>query len=87
MLKYTKTSGKVPMKVDGSQCTVCMVCQMVCALKFTGNTFNPSESAIQLKRTDQGTCEIEFAEKCDDCGLCARYCSYGSLIREKQREA
>ena len=71
------------MMVDGTQCTVCMVCQMVCALKFTGNTFNPSESAIQLKRTDQGTCEIEFAEKCDDCGLCARYCSYGSLVYKK----
>lgn len=83
MLKYRKTSRKFPLAVDGTKCTVCMVCQMVCALKFTGNTFKLSEAAIQLRRTEQGTCEIEFTEKCDDCGLCSRYCSYGSLVREK----
>jgi len=72
----------LPIVVDGSKCTVCMVCQMICSLKFTGNAFNLSEAAIRLKRTDQGTCEIEFTEKCDHCGLCARYCSYEALSRE-----
>lgn len=83
MLKYRKNSEKSSLAVDGAKCTICMVCQMVCALKFTGDTFNLSEAAIRLRRTDQGTCEIEFTEKCDDCGLCARYCSYDSLVREK----
>jgi len=71
----------LPIVVDGTKCTVCMVCQMICSFKFTGNAFNLSEAAIKLKRTEQGTCEIEFTEKCDHCGLCARYCSYGALSR------
>ncbi len=71
----------LPIVVDGTKCTVCMVCQMICSFKFTGNAFNLSEAAIRLKRTEQGTCEIEFTEKCDHCGLCARYCSYGALSR------
>jgi NADPH-dependent glutamate synthase beta subunit-like oxidoreductase len=71
----------LPIMVDGTMCTVCMVCQMICALKFTGNSFNVSEAAIRLKRTEQGTCEAEFTEKCDNCGLCARYCSYKALSR------
>lgn len=71
----------LPIAADGANCTVCMVCQMICAYKFTRNSFNVTESAIQLKRTAQGTCEAEFTDKCDNCGLCARYCSYGSLVR------
>jgi NADPH-dependent glutamate synthase beta subunit-like oxidoreductase len=71
----------LPIVVDGTKCTVCMVCQMICSFKFTGNAFNLSEAAIKLKRTEQGTCEIEFTEKCDHCGLCARYCSYEALSR------
>lgn len=70
-----------PIVADGTMCAVCMVCQMVCALKFTGNSFNPNEAAIKLKRTEQGTSEAEFTHKCDNCGLCARYCSYGALTR------
>lgn len=70
-----------PIVADGTMCTVCMVCQMICALKFTGNSFNPTEAAIKLKRTEQGTCEAEFTYKCDNCGLCARYCSYEALSR------
>lgn len=71
----------LPIEADGANCTVCMVCQMVCAYKFTRNSFNVIESAIQLKRTPQGTCEAEFTDQCDNCGLCARYCSYEALIR------
>lgn len=71
----------LPIVVDGTKCTVCMVCQMICSFKFTGNAFNLFEAAIKLKRTEQGTCEIEFTEKCDHCGLCARYCSYEALSR------
>ena len=71
----------LPIVVDGTKCTVCMVCQMICSFKFTGNAFNLFEAAIKLKRTEQGTCEIEFTEKCDHCGLCSRYCSYEALSR------
>ncbi len=71
----------LPIEVDGSNCTVCMVCQMVCAFEYTGNSFNVSQSAIHLKRTPQGTCDITFTDKCDNCGLCARYCSYEALTR------
>jgi len=71
----------LPIEVDGSNCTVCMVCQMVCAFEYTGNSFNVLEAAIKLKRTAQGTCDAEFTDKCDNCGLCARYCSYEALTR------
>jgi NADPH-dependent glutamate synthase beta subunit-like oxidoreductase len=71
-----------PILADGTICTVCMICQMICALKFTGNSFNLTEAAIKLKRTEQGTCEAEFTDKCDNCGFCARYCSYGALARD-----
>jgi len=69
----------LPIEVDGTRCTVCMICQMICALKFTGNSFDLAKAAIKLSRTDSGTCEIEFTDKCDHCALCARYCSYGAL--------
>ena len=71
----------LPIGVDGENCTVCMVCQMICAFKFTGNSFNALESAIELKRTPLGTCEATFTDQCDNCGLCARYCAYGALWR------
>ncbi|OIN94944.1 MAG: hypothetical protein AUJ48_04180 [Deltaproteobacteria bacterium CG1_02_45_11] len=71
----------LPIEANGANCTVCLVCQMVCAFKFTGNSFNVSEAAIKLKRTAQGTCDAEFTDKCDDCGLCVRYCSYEALTR------
>ena len=72
----------LPMEVDGANCAVCLVCQMICAYKFTGNSFNVFDAAIKLKRTAQGTCEVEFTDKCDNCGLCARYCSYEALSRD-----
>jgi len=75
----------LPIVADGTKCTVCMVCQMICSFRFSGNSFNLSEAAIKLKRTEQGTCEIEFTDKCDHCGLCARYCSYGSLTQSSVR--
>ncbi len=71
----------LPIEVDGSNCTVCMVCQMVCAFEHTGNSFNILQAEIQLKRNPQGTCDIIFTDQCDNCGLCARYCSYEALSR------
>ena len=65
--------------VNETMCTVCMLCQLACALRLTGNSFNLLEAAIKLKRTDKGTCEIEFTDKCDNCTLCTKYCSYGAL--------
>jgi ferredoxin len=48
-------------------------------------TFNPAKAAIEVRRRVQSAEEyqISFTDRCDNCGICVRYCSYGALTREK----
>ena len=70
---------------DPERCAGCLMCQMRCSYRFT-QAFNPSKSRIEiLRQPGKGKREfrIDFREDCDQCGLCAKHCTYGALSRRE----
>ena len=82
-------SKKWQMKANPSECRICNICQMVCSLK-QDKTFNPNKSYIGISSNIKPSGELDvgiyFSDECDSCGLCAKYCVYGALSREKLPE-
>ena len=72
---------------DAAQCAGCLTCMLRCSFRFEG-TFNLSASRVKVKRlvNQPAEFEITFTKECDGCGLCAKYCPYGALIRLKAGE-
>ncbi len=72
-----------PIQVIGARCTGCLICELRCSLRFE-KAFNPSAAAIAIRRTARPAAEysIAFTERCDNCGICARYCVYGALVQQ-----
>ena len=73
-----------PISVDASKCAGCLICELRCSLRFE-KAFNPARAAIMIRRRVQSVneYEISFSDRCDNCGICARYCSYGALSQEQ----
>ena len=73
----------LPMVASPADCRVCLMCQLVCSLTHEG-VLDPSKAYIEISsvvRPDGGLdIGISFTDKCDSCGLCARYCVYGALL-------
>ena len=80
----------LPIVVDAANCRKCYVCQLVCSLRFEG-AFATSKAAIRVipdaAANGETAMRISFTEKCDGCGLCARYCPFGALTRGSQGAA
>ncbi len=78
--------NKWKMAANPAECRLCYTCQMVCSLK-QDKTFNPSKAYIEISSVVKPSGELDigvsFTDKCDNCGLCAKYCGYGALSREK----
>ena len=76
-----------PIVVSADNCTGCLICEMRCSLRFE-KEFNVSKAAIKIRRLVGSDTEyaITFTDKCDNCGICARFCPYGAL-RWKRKEA
>lgn len=74
-----------PIRVDESRCSGCLICELRCSLRFE-RAVNPSRSAIRVMRLvdKDREYEIAFTEKCDNCGICARFCPYGALAQERE---
>lgn len=68
-------------KVLAERCTGCLICELRCALRFEGS-FLLSASAIQVRRTGDRIYKITITDRCDNCGICARYCMYSALVVE-----
>jgi len=82
-----KKKGR-PIIADSSKCAGCLICELRCSLRFE-KEFNPSKAAIKIRRLvgEENEYEISFTEKCDNCGICARYCPYEALSQEKKAAA
>lgn len=74
-----------PVKTNVAKCTGCLICELRCSLRFE-KAFNPSKAAIHHYRvmSVDHEFEISFEGRCDNCGICARYCPYGALAQEKK---
>lgn len=74
-----------PIKVYPAKCAGCLICELRCSFRFE-RAFNPIRAAIKVARSNrEGEFSILFTEKCDNCGICARFCPYGALIQERKR--
>ncbi|MFZ4437805.1 MAG: FAD-dependent oxidoreductase, partial [Syntrophales bacterium] len=79
----------LPIVVEETKCASCFICQLVCSLRFEG-AFDTSKAAIRIlpiiKSDGDASIRISFDDKCDDCGLCVRYCPFGALSRNHSKE-
>ena len=75
-----------PIKVNPSKCAGCLICELRCSFRFE-RAFNPSQAAIKVmsSENDEGGFIILFTQKCDNCGICARFCPYGALTQERKK--
>lgn len=73
--------------VDPAKCTGCRICQLRCSLRLE-KAFSLSRARISIQRLVNQDTEysISFTNECDACGICARYCPYGALVRQDVRE-
>lgn len=83
-LTYKSVKGRRILAND-EKCNGCLMCQFRCSDRFE-KTFNISNAAIKVDRFAKGATDlfIYFTDKCDACGICARYCPYDALtwVRE-----
>lgn len=84
-MTQTKRKGP-PIRVDAARCTGCLICELRCSLRFE-KAFSPAKAAIRVRRLvgAEDEYQISFTERCDNCGICARYCPYGALVQEKRQ--
>ena len=82
-----RSQDKPVIVVDQTKCRRCLICQLVCSLRYH-QALNPAKARIQIglpaRNVDECTTEITFTDECNDCGLCAVYCVYGALKRQKK---
>ena len=73
-------------RADATKCVGCLICELRCSLRFE-KAFNPARAALRIRRLvgAENEYEISFSDRCDNCGICVRYCSYGALTQEKSR--
>jgi len=68
------------------ECQLCSMCQLVCTLKLE-KAFNPAKARIKvtpiIRPSGELDVSISFNDDCDSCGICAKYCFYGALTRQK----
>ena len=77
-----------PITVNAASCTGCLICELRCSLRFE-KAFNPSKAQIIIRRLvgADNEYEISFTDRCDNCGICVRYCPYGALIQKRKKQA
>jgi len=64
-------------------CTGCLLCAMRCSLAYLG-MINPLKARLIIRRRISGSPGIIFTDECNDCGLCAKTCTYGALAVERK---
>jgi ferredoxin len=75
-----------PIYLHADRCSGCLRCALACSFFTTPErAFNLSASKIVvLPGWEQGPYEVSFAEDCNGCGICIRYCAFGVLSRSPQ---
>jgi ferredoxin len=63
--------------VHPERCKTCGICMLQCSFAKE-KKFSPSDSRI-IVGWEGYEPSINFREDCDECGICARFCVYGTL--------
>lgn len=71
----------LPIRIEADMCVGCLTCSLLCSFVHEGR-FNPAAAHVEVKQFYESPNEIIFSARCDDCGVCALYCPYGTLRRE-----
>ncbi|TEB04519.1 4Fe-4S binding domain protein [Pelotomaculum schinkii] len=75
---------KWKINIHEEHCTGCLICQMICSLANDG-CFYPSHSLIKVQNDENDAhFRIELDNNCNNCGLCASYCTSKALLNEKR---
>jgi len=70
------------MVAEWTKCRGCQSCQLICSFR-RARVFNPTKAALVVKRLGGDTeFGVYFTPRCDNCGVCVRYCLYGALSRD-----
>ena len=74
----------LPIIADSTKCAGCLICELRCSFR-RDHAFNLSRALIRVRRQVKGETEwlVSFTDECDACGICARYCPYDALARQK----
>jgi len=66
-------------------CTGCRICQMICSWANEGE-FHPAKSLIEIEGKNElgAHFSIRYDHNCNNCGLCATYCTSKALVKEKR---
>jgi len=75
-------ANRVVLETDGSKCTGCQSCQLICSITHAA-IFTPSAARVRIWTKEP---RITFEPECTRCGLCARYCLYGALTAVEEEE-
>ncbi|MFH1003027.1 MAG: FAD-dependent oxidoreductase [Chloroflexota bacterium] len=76
----------LPIYVDTGKCVGCVSCELICSLT-KADRFARNQSHIHIDKIRGGAdYGISFDDECISCGLCARYCTHSTLVRERRGE-
>jgi len=75
---------KWKIKIYENNCTGCRICQMICSWVNEGG-FHPSRSLITIESKDEKGVQFSVRHNhiCNNCGLCATYCTSKALVKER----
>lgn len=76
----------LPIIVDMTKCNGCMTCAMRCCLRVD-KFFDPLRAQLKIQKVNRPETHytVTFTDKCDNCGICVRYCPYWALTRGKMK--
>lgn len=74
-------SGLVKQKMSfyPEKCSGCMLCAMVCSLRYEG-VVNPLNAKTKIQKKENRTERITLTNECTLCGHCVNACCYGARV-------
>ena len=63
-----------------NKCTGCRICELICSWNYEKEfTLNKARLMIEIEE-EKAIFSLKVTEKCNNCGLCVKYCSSQALV-------